>query len=213
MPDESDNRLRKALIRRLAQELGGEAARIGVAVRDGAVTLTGRVSSEEARRAAVDTARHVPGVRALADELEVVWAQPAKRDDAVVAEAVALALRSSRDVPDSVYAEVRGRFVTLRGEVRWTYERTAAERAVGAIPGVLGILNEIAVEPLAIGSILYDEDDRPTGDPARAVRGEVVERDADGSVVGSFDDLAWVVDPKALDGDLGELATRPRRSA
>jgi hypothetical protein len=72
-------------------------------------------------------------------------------------------------------------------------------------------VNEVAVDPTLIESILYDEDDQPTHDPARrAVRGEVVEHDVDGAVVGSFGRLAWVVSPKALAGDLRELATRPR---
>jgi hypothetical protein len=183
-----------------------------VFVRDGAVTLTGRVANGEQRLAAVDAGRRVAGVRAIADELVVVHAQSRTRDEADIAEAVAVALRSSPVVPDSIYAEVSGRSVTLRGEARWTYERREAERAVAAIPGVLDVVNEIAVEPILIGSVLYDEDDHPTDDPSRAVRGEVIERDIDGSIVGFFDGLSWVVDPKAIAGDLGELATRPHRA-
>ena len=62
-----------------------------------------------------------------------------------------------------------------------------------------------------IKSVLYDKDDRRTDDASAAVRGEVVEIDARGNVVASFNSLAWKIDPKSLDGDEGELATRPTK--
>ena len=63
-----------------------------------------------------------------------------------------------------------------------------------------------------IRSILYDQNGNPTEDKSTAVRGEVVELDAEGNVVATHPDLAWEVDPISLDGDEGELATRPPRS-
>jgi hypothetical protein len=59
---------------------------------------------------------------------------------------------------------------------------------------------------------LYDADGNRTDDEALAVRGEVVELDAQGRVVArhDHDGLSWKVDPKSLEGDEGELATRPR---
>jgi hypothetical protein len=60
-------------------------------------------------------------------------------------------------------------------------------------------------------SILYDEDGRPTEDQSLAVRGEVVELDDEGGIVGTYPNLSWKVDPISLDGDEGELATRPTR--
>jgi hypothetical protein len=45
------------------------------------------------------------------------------------------------------------------------------------------------------------------------VRGEIVELDEAGRVLASrpHKGLDWQVDPKSLDGDEGELATRPRQ--
>lgn len=60
-------------------------------------------------------------------------------------------------------------------------------------------------------SILYDEDGEPTEDESLAVRGEVVELDDRGGIVGLYPGLSWKVDPISLDGDEGELATRPTR--
>jgi hypothetical protein len=60
-------------------------------------------------------------------------------------------------------------------------------------------------------SILYDRDGNPTEDESSAVRGEVVELDAESDIVATHPSLSWEVDPISLDGDEGELATRPTR--
>lgn len=59
-------------------------------------------------------------------------------------------------------------------------------------------------------SILYDKDGKPTEDHSLAVRGEVVEFDDQG-IVATYPGLCWKVDPISLDGDEGELATRPTK--
>jgi hypothetical protein len=62
-------------------------------------------------------------------------------------------------------------------------------------------------------TILYDADGNPTEEESLAVRGETVELDAAGRVLTRrpHQGLDWEVDPKSLQGDEGELATRPRR--
>jgi uncharacterized protein RhaS with RHS repeats len=59
-------------------------------------------------------------------------------------------------------------------------------------------------------TILYDADGNRTDDKSVAVRGEVVEVDDAGRVVARHPQLDWEVDPISLEGDEGELATRPR---
>ena len=61
-------------------------------------------------------------------------------------------------------------------------------------------------------TFLYDAEGNRTDDEAVAVRGEIVELDAEGRVIGRrpHEGLDWKVDPKSLEGDEGELATRPR---
>jgi hypothetical protein len=60
---------------------------------------------------------------------------------------------------------------------------------------------------VAVKSILYDGDGNEVSDEAAAVRGVTVEVDDDGNVVQELE--SWEVDPKSLEGDEGELATRP----
>jgi osmotically-inducible protein OsmY len=69
------------------------------------------------------------------------------RDYWEIAESIAVALRSNVSVPDSVDAEVRHGYVTLRGEVDWNYQREAAERIVRNTLGVKGVSNLITVRP------------------------------------------------------------------
>ena len=63
-----------------------------------------------------------------------------------------------------------------------------------------------------IETFLYDADGNRTDDESVAVRGEIVELDAEGRVLRRRpqDGLDWQVDPISLEGDEGELATRPR---
>ena len=49
-----------------------------------------------------------------------------------------------------------------------------------------------------------------TQEESIAVRGEVVEMDAQGRVVARHEQLDWEVDPISLEGDAGESATRPK---
>ena len=71
------------------------------------------------------------------------------------------------------------------------------------------------MEPTRIETVLYDADGNRTEDEALAVRGETVELDADGHVVArhAHDALSWEVDPISLEGDPGELATRPKHES
>jgi hypothetical protein len=60
-------------------------------------------------------------------------------------------------------------------------------------------------------SILYDKDGKPTVDQSLAVRGAVVELDDQSGIVATYPGPSWKVDPISLDGDEGELATRPTK--
>jgi len=61
---------------------------IGVAVKDGIVTLTGWVDSYLKKIAAEEAARRVPGVKAVVNDIEVRLPSSAERTDADLAAAV-----------------------------------------------------------------------------------------------------------------------------
>ncbi len=72
---------------------------IGVAVKDGVVTLTGTVDSYTKRWAAEDAAHRVRGVKAVANEIEVRLSTSGERTDADIAAAAVRALEWDAFVP------------------------------------------------------------------------------------------------------------------
>jgi osmotically-inducible protein OsmY len=143
----SDLELKADVERELEWEPSVDAARIGVAVKDGAVTLTGEVSSYVEKWQAVKAAERVYGVRAVADELIVRLPDDQVRSDFDIARAAANALEWNTSVPPTVKATVENGHITLHGEVEWEYQREAAERAVRSLMGVRGVTNLITVKP------------------------------------------------------------------
>ena len=64
-----------------------------------------------------------------------------------------------------------------------------------------------------IKTLLRDAEGRLTGDESVAVHGDVVELEPDGAIVRCFLALSWDVDPGSLQGNEGQLATRPSTAA
>lgn len=143
----SDKAMRQAVTNELEWDPQVVPTHIGVSAKDGAITLTGHVTSYPQRIAAVRAAERVFGVRAVADELEVELPSSINPDDSAIAEEIARERRWSALVPDSIDAEVRNGHVTLRGEVEWHFQRTEAARAVRHLSGVRDVTNLIKVKP------------------------------------------------------------------
>lgn len=132
---------------------------IGVSVKDGVVALTGWVDSYIKRWAAQLAAERVKGVRAVANDIEVRLPATADRTDPDIAAAARRALEWDTLVPtDSIRITVSNRWITLRGQVDWEFEKREAERAVQRLAGVRGVTNLITVRP------------RPRAEPAELKR-------------------------------------------
>ena len=142
----SDSQIREEVIQELRWDpVVTDPDAIGVAVKDGAVTLTGAVPAYAQKFAAVRSASWVYGVKAVADELTVKpTGEP--RDDSDIARAIAHILDNNTQIPEGkVHAQVRAGWVTLNGEVDWQYQRLEVERMVRNVRGVVGISNNIVV--------------------------------------------------------------------
>lgn len=140
--------LRDDVIEELAFQPSINADHIGVAFEDGVITLSGHVGSYVEKRAAVAATKRVKGVRAVADEIEVRYADNKKTADDEIAKRIVHILAWDVEVPkDAVQAVVRDGWVTLSGTVEWNFQRRAAEDDVRKLSGIRGISNEIVIEP------------------------------------------------------------------
>jgi osmotically-inducible protein OsmY len=119
---------------------------IGVAVKDGVVTLTGWVDSYTKRWAAEDAAHRVRGVKAVANDIEVRLGRENEKTDADIAAAAVRALEWDAFVPiDKLDVTVSKGWVTLKGEVEWQFQKQDAEKVVQRLAGVKGVSNLITI--------------------------------------------------------------------
>jgi len=131
------------------------AAEIGVAVKEGIVTLTGRVPSLAQKSAAARAAARVTGVKVVVNELEVGPPPADRRTDEEIARSVANALDWNTSIPsDRIKAQVSQGWVTLEGTVDWYYQKEAAERTVRYPRGVKGVTNNIVVKPAITADVV-----------------------------------------------------------
>jgi osmotically-inducible protein OsmY len=144
----TDAEIQNNVISELKWEPSVNAAKIGVSVRDGIVTLDGYVDSFVEKMAAERVASRVAGVNAIAQEIKVRLPQSFERNDADIAEAALNALEWNVMVPhDRIKVKVQDGEVILSGEVDWEFERNAAHDAVCCLMGVKGIVNQISIKP------------------------------------------------------------------
>ena len=122
---------------------------IGVAVRDGVVSLAGFVDSYSDKSKAESVASKVKGVKAIANDLEVKLPSSSTRTDLEIAPAAIDALRWNIAVPpDRIKLKVEKGWITLEGNVDWFYQKEAAERAVRYLTGIKGVSNLVMVKPV-----------------------------------------------------------------
>jgi osmotically-inducible protein OsmY len=144
----TDAELQQDVMNELKWEPTVKAAEIGVAVKDGVVTLSGYVDSYVKKWAAERAAARVFGVRAVAENIQVRLPGSLKQSDEDLAGAVAHVLEWNVLVPhDRVKVKVQDGLVTLSGEVDWGYQKFAAEEAVRYLMGVVWFSNQITVKP------------------------------------------------------------------
>lgn len=142
----TDKEIRRDVEMALEWEPGIDERRIALSVLDGIVTLAGEVGSYPERLKVERVVEQVKGVRGIVNDLEVHTSE--KRTDIDIAHAALDNLKWTVAVQsEKVKVKVDHGWLTLTGEVRWNFQRRAAEKAVQNLKGVTGITNLIAVRP------------------------------------------------------------------
>ena len=149
----TDMQLHKDVLAELVWDARIGEKEIGVAAKDGVVTLTGSVATYAEKLAAERAVERVAGVKAVANDLTVKIPNSLTHSDTEIAHKVVDSLLWDVEVPDEqITTSVANGLVTLGGEVEWQYQRDAAERAVWNLAGVRGVRNNIKVTPQRVSS-------------------------------------------------------------
>ena len=139
-----DSQLKTEVVAELAWDPAVKETAIGVAVKDGVVTLTGHLDTYAEKDMAMRAVRRVAGVKAIAVEIDVKLSAKHVRSDTDIATACERAIQWSTLVPqDAIRMTVDHGWVTLQGEVEWDYQRRSVESAVRPQMGVTGVSNQI----------------------------------------------------------------------
>jgi osmotically-inducible protein OsmY len=146
----SDLQIKSDVTAELVWDPAVNATNVGVAVKDGVVTLSGIVDTYLQKHAVERAVRRVGGVRGLALDLQVKLSPGHARSDTEIAQAALHALRWHSLVPDDkVSVEVEDGWVTLSGELDWGYQSASAEQCLRPLVGVTGITNDIRLKQRA----------------------------------------------------------------
>jgi osmotically-inducible protein OsmY len=144
----TDEQIQRDVLEELKWDARLQPNEIGVAVKDGIVTMFGWVDSYAKKWAAEEAANRVRGVKAVVNEIEVRIPTFAERTDEDIARAVVRALEWDAFIPvEKLDVTVSKGWVTLKGDVEWEYQKEDAERVVRRIAGVRGVTNLIMVRP------------------------------------------------------------------
>jgi osmotically-inducible protein OsmY len=144
----TDREIQADVLAELRWDSSVPGTEIGVAVKDGVVTLTGTVDTFLKKWRAEEDAHKVNGVIAVANDITVRVIS--ERTDTDIAAAAVHALKWNTSVPaEKIQVTVEDGWVTLKGEVVWQYQKQEVERVVRRLWGVKGVSNLIIVKPLA----------------------------------------------------------------
>lgn len=151
----SDTQLQLDVGAELLWEPSVPNARIGVEVKDGIVTLAGRVDSYIEKLSAERAAQRVSGVVALVTEITVQIPGGGERSDADIAGSVENVLAWTSRLPKgAIQVMVQDGWVTLSGDVDWQYQRLAAAATVRFLLGVTGVSNQIAIRRKVFATVI-----------------------------------------------------------
>jgi osmotically-inducible protein OsmY len=154
----SDEEIQRDVLDELKWDARVRPNEIGVAVKDGVVTLTGWIDSYLKKIAAEEDAYHVPGVKAVVNDIEVRLPGSAQRSDPDLAKAVLDALKWDAGIPtDKIQVTIDHGWVTLKGEVEYYFQKRDAERAVERLSGVRGVTNLLVVKSQPTPSDLKEQ--------------------------------------------------------
>jgi osmotically-inducible protein OsmY len=144
----SDFQIQKDIMEQLRWEPFLMASQIGVAVKNGIVTLSGQVDSYAKKLTAENATRKIAGVKAIAEDIHIGVSPSFNKTDTEIAEAVYNALKWHSAVQEEkIKIKVENGHVTLEGEVEWEFQRKNVKTAIENMAGIRSVLNLVTLKP------------------------------------------------------------------
>ncbi|SHF40045.1 BON domain-containing protein [Pedobacter caeni] len=144
----SDAQIQKDVMAEIKWQPELNASEIGVACKNGVVTLSGQVDNYHQKITAEKAAKRVTGVKIVAEDIQVGMSPVGEKTDAEIAALVLTALKWNSAVQEEkIKIKVENGFVKLEGEAEWEYQRSQAKKAIEFLPGVKMVFNLITLKP------------------------------------------------------------------
>ena len=151
MPEVDDAAVAKAILKAFSLDPRIKREGIEVYVKDGVVTLNGRVARASERRALESVARATRGVWMVRNDVGVkpgmvTTRDPMVEDDPRIAQRARTALLAHSGVHQhEISVEVTGGVAALSGTVDSQFQKEMARRVVSEVPGVVRVDNRLTV--------------------------------------------------------------------
>lgn len=143
---DDDAQIAQDVMNELRSEATLTAMPIGVTVKNGIATLSGRVDGVGEMWLIETAARRIAGVKGVMMNLEIHHPEPSMRSDDDIEHDCRNVLDLATPGPnDAVKVRVNNGWVSLSGDVAWGHERWIAEAAVSQLAGVTGVNSQIRV--------------------------------------------------------------------
>lgn len=141
-----DAELRSGILEELKYQSAVYSTEIGVCVKDQVVTLTGHVQTLTKKKAAEETVKHIYGVKAVANEIQVDVPGINNPNDSTIARSAVEFIELDPFLPrDGIVVVVEDGWVTVEGEVDWADQKESVRKKIEGIQGVKGIINLISL--------------------------------------------------------------------
>ena len=144
----TDAQIKQDVLAELKWDAEIDETKIGVSVSKGAVTLSGHVPTYLQKMAALKAVKHVSGVLAVVNHIDVLLENYHRLTDEGLAERIANALNwNASAVGNNLKAEVKNGLVTLTGKIDWQFQRMNIHKAIEHLSGVVNVIDLIELKP------------------------------------------------------------------